>query len=243
MSGKYNGMLHLLATIVLGPLLMVQGLWVRKRIPKLPEPEGSRSGMVGRGTKVRILVLGDSAAAGVGVAHQDQALAGPLAAALSVNYSVEWRLEAVSGTTTSAALERLVGIGCGEYDVAVTSLGVNDVVAGVGRDRWREQQRLLRALLRERFGVSRIVVSGFPPVAAFPALPQPLRWYLGRRSRELDADLERDVRGEADVTYLSLDFVSDMSLMAVDGFHPGPEIYRSWADAAARVIDQTLKGA
>lgn len=81
-----------------------------------------------------------------------------------------------------------------------------------------------------------MAISGLPPVSLFPALPQPLRWYLGRRSRQLDARLEQDLRGEADVTYLGLGFINDMSLMAEDGFHPGPEIYRAWADAVAQVI-------
>ena len=229
-------LLHLLLTVLLGPLLLVQGMWVRRRIPDLPEPEGARSGAAGSGKRARILILGDSAAAGVGVAHQEQALTGLLVAALSPEYFVEWRLEAVSGDTTAATLERLAGLEGGEYDFAVTSLGVNDVVAGDGIRRWTRQQKHLRSLLRKKFGVSRMMISGLPPVGRFPALPQPLRWYLGRRSRQLDARLERDLRSEVDVTYLGLGFINDMCLMAEDGFHPGPGIYRGWADAVVQVI-------
>ena len=235
--------MHLLATIILGPLLLLQGRWVRKTIPDLPEPPGPRSGVAGRGETLRVLVLGDSAAAGVGVVHQDQALAVPLAEKLSGHYRVEWRLEAESGATTAATLKRLAGHGAGQYDVAITSLGVNDVLKNVGRAKWRRQQRRLREMLRNSFGVTCLVHSGLPPMSEFPALPQPLRWYLGRRARQFDADLEQDLQGQDGVNYLSLAFVDDMSLMAEDGFHPGPVIYRRWADASARIVDRTLKGA
>ena len=179
--------MHLLATIILGPLLLIQGMWVRKTIPALPEAAGPRSGVAGTGEKLRLLVLGDSAAAGVGVAHQDHALAGLLVGILSERYCVQWRLEAVSGATTAATLERIAGMESEDYDVAVTSLGVNDVIVNGGLTAWRQRQRRLREVLRESFGINRLIITGLPPMANFPALPQPLRWYLGRRARQFDA--------------------------------------------------------
>jgi hypothetical protein len=52
--------------------------------------------------------------------------------------------------------------------------------------------------------------------AAGIALPQPLRWCLGRRSQELDRDLEQEI---SDVP---LDFVHGPQFMASDGFHLDP---------------------
>ncbi len=37
--------------------------------------------------------------------------------------------------------------------------------------------------------------------------------------------------------YLSIDFSDDMSLMASDGFHPGPKAYAIWGEMVARMID------
>ena len=37
--------------------------------------------------------------------------------------------------------------------------------------------------------------------------------------------------------------MNDMSLMAEDGFHPGPEVYRAWADNSARLILNSREGA
>ncbi|KAB0649370.1 SGNH/GDSL hydrolase family protein, partial [Burkholderia diffusa] len=57
-----------LATAALGPLLLMQGRRVRRVTPRLAEAAGPRDGTAGDGPPLRVLVLGDSAAAGVGVA-------------------------------------------------------------------------------------------------------------------------------------------------------------------------------
>jgi hypothetical protein len=69
-------MLYQLTTLALGPLLLAQGLYVRRKTPLLPEPPGARSGFAGTGRLLRVLILGDSAAAGVGAASQLSALSG-----------------------------------------------------------------------------------------------------------------------------------------------------------------------
>jgi lysophospholipase L1-like esterase len=181
-------------------------------------------------------VAGDSAAAGVGAPHQEQALAGQLVQQLSQSHRTHWTLEARTGATTGTTLRRMSRLGDVTFDHVITSLGVNDVLAGLSLRAWRDSQRRLRELLRESFGGPRLIVCGLPPVSGFPALPQPLRWYLGRRSKEFDRVFAKDLESEPDATYLPLDFAMDVSLMADDGFHPGPEIYRQWARQVAAVI-------
>ncbi|MEM7344179.1 MAG: SGNH/GDSL hydrolase family protein [Chloroflexota bacterium] len=229
-------MLHQLATVVLGPLLYLQGKAVRRTTPRLPEPPGPRQGTTGSGPLLRLLVLGDSAAAGVGAAHQDEALLGHLVAALSPNFRVVWYLFAETGATTASTLQRLQQLDDGPFDVVVTSLGVNDITSGLNRRQWLKQQAQLRKTLRNTFGVTQIIASGLPPVHGFPALPQPLRWYLGAIAREFDRDLAHSVETEDDVSFLSLRFTEDTTLMASDGFHPGPGVYKEWGKRASLVI-------
>jgi hypothetical protein len=63
--------------LALSPLLVVQALHTRARVPSLPEAAGAREGVLGRGAvALRLLIAGDSSAAGVGVATQQHALAG-----------------------------------------------------------------------------------------------------------------------------------------------------------------------
>ena len=75
-------MRHLVSTVALAPLLFWQGRRVRAEVPRLPEPEGERSGIAGTGAVLRVLVVGDSAAAGVGAATQAEALSGGLISSL-----------------------------------------------------------------------------------------------------------------------------------------------------------------
>ena len=71
---------------------------------------------------------------------------------------------------------------------------------------------------------------------SFPALPQPLRWFLGRRAIQFDRDLQRDVGPEARTESLSLRFSDDIALITSDGFHPGPDVYREWASRVAALV-------
>lgn len=222
----------------LAPVLLAQGLYVRCTVPRLAEPPGPRQGHDhdGSGPLLRLLVLGDSAAAGVGASHQDEALLGRLRAHCTPAWRVEWRLEATIGETTATTLRRLAALEPFPVDVAVTSLGVNDVTTGVSRGRFMEGQTRIATLLKERFGVSLIVMSGVPPMGLFPALPQPLRWYVGARANMLDHAL-RDVAARMPgCVHLAQDAMADAGPMAADGFHPAPKMYDSWASRVACLI-------
>lgn len=224
------------AALGLGPILYFQGRSVRASIPQLPEPPGARVGSKGSGERLRLLVIGDSSAAGVGAEHQNEALSGRLVDALSASFAVQWQLVAETGATTASTLRHVQKLEAGPFDIAVTSLGVNDVTSGVSRSVWIKQQAQLGQELRKRFGVAMLVVCGLPPVHGFPSLPQPLRWYLGSKASAFDRALEREVRTKAGVSYLSLRFTEDVSQMAVDGFHPGPQVYEEWGRRACVAI-------
>jgi hypothetical protein len=118
----------------------------------------------------------------------------------------------------------------------VTSLGVNDVIAMTTRDDWRSRQAALWELLREKFGVTTLIVSGLPPMHEFPALPQPLRWHIGSRATEFNTDLEAEVAADGRVHFVDLRHDADISLAASDGFHPGPGVYALWGEQVAGIV-------
>ena len=160
-------------TAALAPVLIAQGRRVRRAVPKLPEPPGERTGVRGRGEPLRVLIVGDSSAAGVGASHQQQALLGQLVATLSSRFRVQWTLFAKTGYTTACALRALDALDGQTFDVAMTVLGVNDVTSGMSRMTWIRQQTRLRHRLRTELGVAQLLVSGLPPMGGFPALPNP----------------------------------------------------------------------
>ena len=225
-------------TLLLTPLMLLQAAWVRLTVPVLPEPPGAREGSTGNGPPLGLLIVGDSAAAGVGAGHQDEALLGQLVSRLAPQFSVSWRLLAKSGHKTLDTLEALDGLGSQSFDVAVTSLGVNDVIGRVDIGEWREQQAELRRLLRDKFGVGTLIISGLPPMHEFPALPQPLRSYIGASATRFNDILEADIAADGRAHFVDLRFDADISMAASDGFHPGPGVYSEWAQ---RVVAFVLK--
>lgn len=223
--------------LALAPVLLAQGLRVRHRALVLPEAAGPRTGTLGEGPPLRLLLVGDSSAAGVGARDQAEALAGRLTTRLAASRLVSWRLIARTGATTASTLDRLMHEAPARFDIAVTALGVNDVAHAVPLARWREQQARLHALLTERFGVSHVVVSGLPPMGAFPALPQPLRYVMGRSARRYDAALAAMFApNPAAATHVPFTLPLTADLMAEDGFHPGPKGYALWAETLAPAV-------
>lgn len=231
-----------LLTAALAPLLLAQGRWVRRVTPRLPEAAGPRAGTCGHGPPLRLLVLGDSAAAGVGVATQDEALSGRLLAELAPRHRVRWRLLAHTGDDLARVAERLPALAGERFDVAVLSIGVNDVTGRTPPARFARGYAELLARLRQAHGVRHAVVTPVPPMQLFPALPQPLRWYLGGGARRLNLALAAQLARTPGCVLLHAPYPMDSSLMAADGFHPGARANVLWARAAAAAIGRYHQG-
>ena len=228
--------LALTLLVPLAPLLWAQGAHTRLKTPVLPEPPGPRSGRAGAGPVLRLLIAGDSAAAGVGVDHQDEALSGQLQALLTPRFDLHWELMARTGHTTADLLERLHATPPRPLDLVVLSLGVNDVTGLVPLRRWMQQQRALATLLKQRFEARQVLVAAVPPMGQMLAMPQPLRWVMGRRAALLNAALVHALRDQGHCQILQLPSTGLPGALARDGFHPGASTYRAWAVEAARGI-------
>ena len=181
--------------------------------------------------------------AGVGVDHQDAALAVQAAAFLfeRTGVPVEWQLVAKSGIDTHEALSLLAVSELQPADLLVTALGVNDVTSQrSSRQFVADYQTIVNQIMR-RVGAKAVVINGLPPMHEFSAMPQPLRWYLGERARRLDAALQRWVETDRSLAYVSLQSSGAPNDMARDGFHPGAGQYRYWAQIVAESASMLLK--
>ena len=222
-----------IAKIALAPVLLMQALQVRRRALILPEPSGPRRGKLGQGPALRLLILGDSSAAGVGASHQSLALSGQLAQILGQKCALDWQLEAETGATSASALARLETLPQQRFDAAIVALGVNDVTRAVPLARFLARRRAIHGLLRSRFGVTTIIASGLPPMGHFPLLPQPLRWTLGRTARRFDDALATLCAADPGSCHLPLDLPFEPQFVAADGFHPSEVAYAKWAGLLA----------
>ena len=228
-----------LLSIPLAPVLYLQGKYAKAITPKLPEAEGDRIGRCGSGPVLKLLVLGDSAAAGVGAARQDKALAGALVRQLCDQYQVHWRLHARTGNQTGDTLQGLAELPEETFDVVVISTGVNDVTGGVNLAAWSAQLRELHNQLQQRFGCRLVLFSGVPPMGRFVALPQPLRAFMGLRAGLFDLQLQKTVATLPGAAYLAVEGEFDDQSLAEDGFHPSEHAYERWAEK----VGLRLKGA
>lgn len=242
-------MLHYVALATLGPVLAYQGIKVRRNTPQLPEAKGNRSGQLGDGEPLSLVILGDSAAAGVGVESQQQALSGALSKLLSSKFALSWHLLARSGNTTQDCIELLAKRRdlLPKADVVLLSLGVNDVIKLNHRGRWLKQLNTLLALIEDQAQAKLILITKVPPMGLFPALPQPLRWFMGYKASWFNQGLEAELANTGDVSMnraqhslLEIADVMDAKavkgLMARDGFHPGEKIYQRWAEVSAQYV-------
>lgn len=226
--------------LALAPLLVTQAVLTRRRLPQLPEAAGPRQGVVGRGAAdqgLALLILGDSSAAGVGVDHQRDALAGQLSRALAAQLGapVRWQLCARSGVTTAQALALVDQ--AAPADVAVVVSGVNDVVEQVRPARALRHRQALVTALQQRVGVRQVVMTAVPPMDRFAGLPQPLRWLAGRDAAAHESALRRWTAQQPRVSHVPFDLpLDDAALLARDGFHPGAPLYRLWGQALAAHI-------
>lgn len=217
------------------PVLVTQGPFIKWRTPRLQEPKGPRSGVIGPdagfdGPDLRVLIVGDSSAAGVGVSTQSQALSGRLAFGLAPYARLDWELVARCGDTTPMALARVRAAQPRRADVAVVALGVNDIMRGTTLHRWLDQTTQLLDHLTRTVGIEHVYLSGLPAVSQFPRLPNPLRWTMGHQAERYDRGLRGLVATRADTTLIPADLALDETNMAQDGFHPGPKVYAAWAD-------------
>lgn len=220
--------------LFLTPLLLLQGLWLRRSAMRLPEAVGPREGGSG---EFRLLVMGDSVVAGVGIESTEDALPARLAQQIETCRSggVSWRGLGHNGDRIRDLLKRLPLVDA-PADLVIINIGVNDVSHLTSMMRWQLDLTTLIAELTQRFRAP-IVLLGLPPMHGFPLLPQPLRFTLGIRARMLDHSLKRVGELLASVTYIATDLPLDVALMAPDGYHPSAEIVDIWS----RQIIETLK--
>jgi lysophospholipase L1-like esterase len=238
----------LLLKLSLAPILLWQGKRARAQTVRLPEAAGERSGVVGHfqmQAPYCLLVIGDSSAAGVGATTQDQALAYQTAVALSqaLQRPVAWQLIAASGLNTAQALDLFSKTQANPANAALFALGVNDATSQVKAAAFIEHTAALWDRVSASTGASIAIFSGLPPVKDFPALPQPLRYYLGAWARWLDGSLQAWTQQQGHIYCPIADTLGQASVadMASDGYHPGPRIYDAWAQQAAVLIARQVK--
>jgi len=234
---------NMLLSIPLLPILYYQGKQIKKSIPKLPEATGS-SGFVHHNSdkQLKLLCLGESTMAGVGVATHDEGFAGTLAKALVplITASVKWEVIARSGYTAEHVAQKLVPKIDFAPDIIVIALGGNDAFTLSSPKKWKNSIQELIDRIQDKFPNVPIAFTNMPPIKAFPAFTWPIRFVIGNLVEILGQALEEVVEENSDVYYSSerIDLKiwserygvkNETSAFFSDGVHPSLLTYQVWA--------------
>ena len=229
-------------------VLTAQALQARRRIGRrtttAPYADG-RYG-TGSGTSIRLAMLGDSVAAGLGARQPSETIGVILATALAEvsNRPVVLSNHAVIGAQTqglNAQIDRALWT---RPHVAVITIGANDVTHLVPRH--LSAARLRHAIRRLRDTGTEVVVATCPDLGTIKPVPQPLRSVMQRASRRFaesqrKATLAEGGRPVPMGDHLGVEFADRPDEMfAEDRFHPStlgysaaalvllPEVIASW---------------
>lgn len=226
--------------------IALQAVLVRRRTPRLPVAAGKKRGRVFRTAAVdlRLLVVGESSAVGVGVSTQQQGLAAQLASILgAAAVNVRWSAVGRIGATARALNQEIIDtLRVDQADIVVIALGVNDAIRLRSPLRWYRDLRQLSRTLQQCTRCRLTILSPVPPLWKFKCLPQPLRGLLGLHAFILDRTsrlLARRNRGRS--LYVPISLEDQATLLAQDRFHPSQAGYAVWAQRLAHAITMRLR--
>lgn len=213
--------------------------WVWAMVPRLVAPPVPAGVAAGPGPELRLLGIGDSIIAGIGVEAQSQSLVAQVAARLAgAGRAVRWESAGVSGATAAMLDGLLEARGGPPPDLLLLSCGVNDVVRGRSAAELSASLAGFYRKAQARWPEVRIVHAGIPPLESFPALHGPLGRLLGKHGMSC-IQTARHATIAAGAVYADFPRDVDAARFARDGFHPNAAGCAAWAVAVARTIEES----
>jgi lysophospholipase L1-like esterase len=241
-----DGMMSRFSRIIaipLAPVLLAQGRQLRRTIPQLPDAALPWVGQLDGPSPLRLLVLGDSTAAGVGAATQDEALPGYLAREFLARFGrgTTWRPIGRNGATARDIItDHLADATSEPFDVVFLTIGANDALGMRSRTAFSRDVRQIVDVLRTANPDALVLVSLMPRFDRFESLRNPVRWNLALHAASLDAAARASVAGLDRVFAIPKPPPYTATFWASDGFHPGPDGYREWVEFALGEVPEQL---
>ena len=225
------------------PVVALQGRAARRASFRMAPADGPLRGDVpaakeASGPEIRLLILGDSSAAGVGAAQTSETL-GPLLAeelATRTGSRVLWRMAGSNSATAADLRDHVVpNLAREDWTHVLICVGTNDAKNFVTGRAFKSGFGGLLYALKARFPDARLVWS--PPIdmRTFPALQPFLGAMLEIRAQVIRAQGAQLCFERYAVAADPLP-VEDATGFAADGFHANGLGYRIWAKHVAPIF-------
>ena len=202
-------------------------------LPPIDPPEGL---CPGQKEGLKIIGLGESTMAGVGIPKHSETLTGLIASRLNAmtDLSIEWKFLAENGLTIEQLNELIKKQDYLDAEIIMVAIGGNNLFKLTSTWKWEKQLKNCLFLLQTKSRDSLIIFSHVPPVGHFPAIQNPLRLAFGFWRYLLQSSLNRVIHSNLQVHRLDEDFPTIREYFLEDGIHPAPLAYRLWVEAQSR---------
>ena len=241
-------------TIPLLPIMYFQGKKIRSSVPALPEATGTE----GKAEKnpnrtLKLITIGESTIAGVGVDTHEEGFTGTIAKELSqkLDTDIEWKVYARSGYTARLITQRIIPkISEQTIDLIIIGLGGNDAFTLNTPTKWKSDIQKLILALKNKFGDVPIAFTNMPPIKEFPAFTELIKFTVGNLVEILGKELKQVTQNQQNVYYYArtitlkswikeLEIEASSSDFFSDGVHPSKLTYRAWAMDFANYLVRT----
>ena len=196
-------------------------------------------GRIGDGTPAwRLLVMGDSSAAGVGAERVSDTLAPQLAQIihLRTGETVSWRAAGANSAIASEIRDHIVpNIEARDFTHIVLTVGTNDMKNYVSKRQFKKGFGSLLYAIHARWPQATVIWSPVIDMRDVPAMPYLLGRILRLRTQIINGMGVRLCRERQAIAATPLP-IRDPSGFAVDGFHASAAGYRYWAEHLAGFI-------
>lgn len=237
------------------PIMYFQGRKIKAAIPNLSEAtenEGVANISDTTTDKIRMITIGESTIAGVGVETHEEGFTGTLARELStlLKAEVSWKVYARSGYNAKKVANILVPkIFEQELDLIVIGLGGNDAFELNRPSKWRRDITALIMALRSKYPATPMVFCNMPPIKLFPAFTPLIKFTIGNLVEILGEELQHTVSQHENTYYFGekITFERWIERYEVDGepqdffsdgVHPSKLTYQVWAkDVATNIVN------
>lgn len=223
------------------PVYVWQGLSVRRRTERLLPAEGPVLHEIrGKGEPVRLLVLGDSSAASVGIASSEGGLAARLAEGIArdTGRPVTWRAAGFNSATSGQLRDHVVpNLAPDPWTHIVLSVGTNDAKNFHTVARFKREFGGLLYAVRAKWPQARVVWSPVIDMRRVPALPPLLGRILEIRAGAINAMGAALCFERGAVPAARLPIIDPAAGFSTDGFHASEAGYRAWAEHLLPLIE------